>query len=382
MLFSILASVTACTGQNTYHSADANHPDSAQAENRFMPSAPYDPPAGGDAYAESSGNTVIHTLMDSKTHQPWAYLPLPASWKINTAGSTSQPAITGPNGLEIYAGQYQHFMYSNDPMTTQVYQSSGIAMRPPVGIQNLIFNDLNASLRKQGLEYVGQFPLPLVARADRSYMDQLYVSGQRNYRFEAAGTEWKTRTGKKVCIVVHYNEMPSAGMMLWGYSVQSLTAEPGYYEEARNAYIHGLASIKYDEQRIAEYNYNEKAKENRNRADHNARMQSNQQAFETRQRIHNETYETINKASMNGYYSRNESMNRNQHAYTNYIYGENTVTDPASGESYQVEGYYNQYWMNGNGEYIPSNNNLYNPNLDPAMNHQNWQQAPENPYGK
>jgi len=50
------------------------------------------------------------------------------------------------------------------------------------------------------------------------------------------------------------------------------------------------------------------------------------------------------------------------------------MTDPNSGNTYKVQEGYNQYWSNGNNEYIGSNDAYYNPNTDNSVNNQNWQQ--------
>jgi len=87
-----------------------------------------------------------------------------------------------------------------------------------------------------------------------------------------------------------------------------------------------------------------------------------------------EPMDAINKASMDGYNSRMESMDHNQQQFTNYIKDEYTVANP-NGQQYQVESGSNQYWMNNNGEYIPSNDVMYDPNADNAVNNQTWQEV-------
>lgn len=340
------------------------------------------PESNNQQVAQGGENIVMHPMMDPKTNTPFAQVPLPASWKMNQSNQQGAPMITGPNGLKIYGSGFRSFMYSTDPMAQQAYQSQGQKMRQPIGIDNVMRQDITEMAQKNGLTFVRQFPLPQVARNDQSYMNQLYSTGPKNNKMQAVGSDWTDKNGKKLFIALHYMEMNAGGMTTWGYNLQSLEADNSYFETAKSNYINGLSNMQYNQQQINAYNQNETSNLNQSQAAHNQKMHNNQTAFEAQQRNHQETYNSINKSSMDAYNNTNESMDRNQHAYTNYIKGEESVTDPSNGQSYQVEGNSDQYWMNGNGEYVPSNNSTYDPNQDPNLNNENWQEAPVNPYGK
>lgn len=58
------------------------------------------------------------------------------------------------------------------------------------------------------------------------------------------------------------------------------------------------------------------------------------------------------------------------------IYERTNVLD-SSGQQYKVQAGSNNYWMNSDGEYIGTQYQDYNPNLDDAMNAQRWQQLHE-----
>ena len=48
-----------------------------------------------------------------------------------------------------------------------------------------------------------------------------------------------------------------------------------------------------------------------------------------------------------------------------------------TGQRYKVSSGSNQYWMNSNGEYIGTDRQDYNPNLDENMNNVKWQELNE-----
>lgn len=380
--------ISSCTGQNNsnnsteespYFQNNKNANPSGEANNQTATMMNKGSNLHTSNSSQSSGKIVMHAIMDPKTKSPFSHIPLPANWKIQSTAATGSPSIVGP-GIEIYSYPYQTFMYSNDPMTQQAYQYAGQQMRQPAGIENVISQDLMQWAQGNGLQFKKQYGLPKVAQANKSYMDQLYTYGAQQNSFQAAGTEWIDNKGKKVLIVINYNENRSQGFVMWGYYVQLLKSDAAGFDEARDYYLNGLINTQYNQQHIQAYNQQEASKLQGSAAAHNQKMQNNQANFEAQQRLHRSTYDAVNKSSMDAYNNRMESMDRNQHNTINTIREENTVTNPSNGQQYQVEGHSNQYWMNSEGEYIPSNNSLYDPNLDPAVNGQSWEEAPVSPY--
>lgn len=59
------------------------------------------------------------------------------------------------------------------------------------------------------------------------------------------------------------------------------------------------------------------------------------------------------------------------------IRGEQSMRDPNTGQTYKVESGSDQYWKNDQGEYIKSDDKFYNPNRDPNVNKQDWNEMEE-----
>ncbi len=234
--------------------------------------------------------------------------------------------------------------------------------------------------QQTGSKFIKQYPLPQIARADKSYGDQLYKVGQAQTNYQAAASEWEDGKGNRAMIVVHYTENSGAGSVYWGYYVQVIGSKASDFENAKSIYLNALANTQYNPQHIAAYNQREAAKSNQSWSAHNQKMKNNQANFEAQQRAHQSSVDAWNKSSMDAYNSRSASQDRMQNQTINSINETQNVTDPNNGQTYQVEGYSNQYWMNGQGEYIPSDNSLYNPNMDNDVNNQNWEEAPVSPY--
>ena len=74
---------------------------------------------------------------------------------------------------------------------------------------------------------------------------------------------------------------------------------------------------------------------------------------------------------MDGYFARSAAYDRMGENYSEAIRSVDSYVDPTSDFSPQLPGGYDQAWSNGLGEYIVSNDHLFDPNLNSTMN---WQQ--------
>ncbi len=169
-------------------------------------------------------------------------------------------------------------------------------------------------------------------------------------------------------------------MQNWSYWLSGLTAETTHFESAKKQLIFSLANVRYALEPIAAYNQREAQKAGQSWAAHNQRMAQNQAAFEAQQRAFVNKSNAINDAIMNGWRERNASSDRQHEQFVDAITEKTKVTNTATGQTYKVQSGYNQYWMNNNGEYISTNQYDYNPNLDDAMNNQQWEELKETKY--
>ncbi len=331
---------------------------------------------GKTGATRSDGRVVWQTIMSGTDNAPFARMPLPESWKIHNNVPAGNPTLTGVGGVEGYSLPGSFNMYSNDPMTQQAYQYSGTPMRAPIGIKGVIHQELKAKFQQDGSRLLDEYDLPLLAQKDREYRSRLFKVGQSQDSFQVMGTDWIDKENKKFCLIIHYSESVGMGNVMWGYYMETISANPENFEKAKIIYINALANIEHSQQHIDRYNQRERQKQQSSMATHNENMQNNQRQFEARQKIHRETNDAINQSSMNAYNDRNASSDRSQQGFVNSMREETTVQDPSNGNYYQVDANANQNWMNGNGEVIQSNDAFYNPNQDHDVNQYNWEEAP------
>lgn len=373
--FLLLAlSFLAATGCNNdpsndqYAMAEEGYGDTGYNDERGMDAGTDQPTNNG------GGNVTLHNVVDAKTGMVSYQIPLPASWKIVTPQNPQDPQIVGPGGVKVFYRSGSTNTYSNDPNMQRSYQMAGQAMRRPMDISAYLQQDLVPQMTGNGFQLMKQYPIPQVAERNRAYSAKLFkVAPSRDQHF-ALGTEWRNQEGKPLFMIVNMSVSQGQNDAFWYTNMQALTADQDQYESAKRALLNGIINTQDNPQQIAAYNASEQQKANQSWSQHNTKMQQNQRNFDQQQATHRSTWDAINKASMDGYNSGMESMDHNQQQFTNYIKDEYTVANP-NGQQYQVESGSNQYWMNNNGEYIPSNDVMYDPNADNAVNNQTWQEV-------
>jgi hypothetical protein len=331
---------------------------------------------GNAASPQGDGDQVtMHPITDPKTGMVSQRIPLPSSWRIEKTVQPNGPAITGPGGVKVYYRPGGSYTYSNDPYMQQTYQMAGMSMRSPIDISTYIQQDLSPAMGKMGMRLVKQFPLPQVAAKNESYSAQLFKAAPSREQHSSMGSDWVNAKGEPLFVVV--NMMVSRGQndVFWNANIQMLEAEPANMERAKTALINSIVNTQYNPQQIAAYNAAEQQKTNQSWSQHNAKMQQNQSNFDRQQAMHRNTVDAVNNSMMSTYNSQNASGDHMQRDFINTMRGEETVNNPADGQQYQVESGANQYWMNNNNEYIPSNNTMFDPNADPNLWNQQWQEV-------
>ena len=332
--------------------------------------------SGTAANTTNGGEKVVmHPFTDPTTGMVSHQVPYPASWKISEATQGNAPAITGPRGLKVYYWGGESFTYSNDPYTQQSYQMAGMPMRLPVDINTYVQQDVAKVMGKKGMRLVKQYPLPQVAASSEAYGSQLYHSEPSRDYYSAMGTEWTNEKGESTFMIVNMRVSQSQSLVFWNTSMQLVSAEKGTMPSAQAALVNSMVNTQYNPQNIAAFNADQQRKHSQSLAQQNAQRQETQRHTDYRQKLHKETQDYVNKSQQDAYNYRQEVNDGIQHSFNNYLNDENTVRDNNTGERYQVQTGANQYWMNNNNEYIPSNDALYNPNQNQNTWDQQWQEV-------
>lgn len=333
-----------------------------------------------------AGNTeiVYKPEYDSNMQMIISYLPVPKSWNLNKITAPDQPSIVGPQDVKVYDFNSRIFNFSSNPQTIRFYQSKGMEIRKPLTAEAIIDQDIAPLARQEGAKHIRQYRLPKLAQKNLAFMNQLYTWYPTQTSVDVLASEWRGKDGIRSIMILTYYQyfIPSSGMLSWHYQGKALEAPENQFDVAKKIFIEALLNRRYNPNYIQTYNRTEQQKHAAHRqnmrnqqAAHQQRMRNNQAAFEATQRTIRESNDAVNRSMMQSWRNRQESMDRTQQRTVNSIRDEETVYNSGTGQNYQVESGADQYWMNNDGEYIPSNDQFYNPNTDPNLNDQEWNEA-------
>lgn len=346
--------------------------------------APYAGQASGNSASSTSeqaqqpvqqqGGVRTITIPSKDFNMPMAQMDLPARWKVqanpNGAWRVDEP------GLKVHDVAGGSFTYGNGQLA-RMYQQSGTNLRAPMSPEQVVQQDAVPRMRKEGYELIGQNDAPAVARADQRGLDGLYSVAPTGKSCRSNISEWR-KGDQRVALVMHWSAMGDQEMMNWSYYFTQLETTSARFEQEKQALVNSLASLRFNPAYFAAYAQSEQQKAGQSWAAHNQRMQANQAAFDAQQRTHRETWGAINDASMSAYQDRMNSMDRMQNATINGIRGEQDAMNPYNGEQGKVQSGYGQYWMNSEGQYIGTDDVMYDPNVNSDRVGQ-WRQAPTKP---
>ena len=298
---------------------------------------------------------------------------LPSDWKIHN--EPGKAAFSGPNDIFVFHLPTRNFVYSDDPMTRQIYSQQGIAMRRFASAQEIVTEDLVPIATKEGSKLIRVYDAPKIAEADSKVQDMMYKIGNHQNRYEAAISEWEDKNGKPYAIIVHVNGSNIGNMEMWMYSGHILDAPKEQFSGAVRTLSEGLASMEYNPRYFDQYNANEMNRESASWAAHNRKMSAQQQNFDSQQAAYKAKTDAVNSSIMSAYNERNASSDRIHNRFLNYIKDENTVVNRSDGQRYQVQTGSDQYWMNSDGQYIGTNDPNYDPNRNQGTENQTWTEA-------
>ncbi len=257
-----------------------------------------------------------------------------------------------------------------------MYQQSGMQVQFPKTIDQVIKEGFMEYANKINRKLVGKYPLPQIAAWDKQFDDQLYKSMPSQKSFNVMGLEWRDPDGTSFLTVLHHFVSYDQYGGYWGINYSILETSEKDFEQAKNIYLNGLLNQQINPQWLQAVNQQDMQLAQQSNAGHPQRM-ADIKAFGDRNTANHNSRMAAMDQNMNTWRANQASGDRNQEQFIDYINGNTNVSNPNTGQTYKVEDGANQYWMNNNGEYIKSDNSLYDPNLDQNINKQTWTEYEE-----
>lgn len=312
-------------------------------------------------------------IMSKQFGIPVGTMPIPSSWKKSN-NKKENILFESNDGVKVYGERFKSHFYSNNQQQNYYAKQGGKIIQAPKNINRVIHEDLKPYAESQGLRLVNQFPIPQLAKFDKRFDSYLFKSTPENKQYQCIATEWIDKNGDKSIGIIRYftNHYTTVGGMDWGYTLNSMGAPKNSYEQAKKDFINSLVNFQINPQWVQTNNRHYANLTQQSRTGHQQRMAAiNAQGKAIRNT--GNTYSSITDSNHESW-RRRQGMSDAGHSNSinSGVWERSTISNPNTGQTYQVEGQNNYYYGNNNNEYIGTDNALYNPSINNTINNQGW----------
>lgn len=327
---------------------------------------------------DTNGSKKTFVIKDPSNGMTYGTMPIPQSWKPTP--NDKETYIQGPNGIKVFKDASNFFMYSNDPGFNQFMQQQGNQVRPVMQMEDFFNKDIKPLAEKEGSRLVNKYPLKQMADID-SRIDMMFVKTmQENKMISAMVTEWEDNKGNKSILLIKHNVTNYGnGSQSWGFTLSGMEAPSAIYNQAKNDFMIALLNVRINPQYVQAINQKTQQQAKQKNAGHQARMASIKAFGENNTRNFN-ARSAANDARHNSWQAGQAASDNSHRQFINGINETSTMTDN-NGNYYQVQGYSNNTWVNGNNQAIQTDDYNYNPNGDINTNGTDWRQLNETDNG-
>ena len=298
---------------------------------------------------------IFHKIDDTQRNMVMCYQPIPSDWKYLDKLDEDGAYIKGNNNVRVLMPRNNLFVYSQLPGYNQMMAEVGHQIKPLKSVEQLVKEELTPLFSKDGINLLKQYHLPKLKAYDENYDEMMFTSVPQQKSFEVLATEWGDNKGNRLLLIIRQYISYTQEACNWGYMVNMLDAPKPYFETAKANYIYSLENTKYNPQwRYACYMEDAKkaAQAGKLHQQRMANLRAEGQRIIERGKAHSAMVDSNHKRFMDSHLERQ------------------TVSTGST--NYQVDAGSNVYWVNNDGEYIPTNDFNFDPNLDPNLNNQTW----------
>lgn len=305
---------------------------------------------------EGSNALVMKELRDPQSGKVSMYMPLPADWKITDKG------IEGPVGTTV-----QEF-----PGGSFNWQQRQIS-----SVDQIIQEDVIQLIQKNGAQFLRTIDLPDVEQRDKLLGSQYWQAPSSQRAYETKGVEIRDAEGKSVLLVVHLTQtIGQYGVAHNHYYLHALTSNEDRYKKDKQILQFALANRQSNPEVVLAANKKMQQDYIRRKRLFDERMRQSWATFNAWNKNHVKTWSDINESSMASW-RRREAMRDAGHANAvDGVLERERIVDPNSGRQLEVDAGYKYYYTNGQGDWIGTNSEFFNPAQHPDLNHQEWRRTP------
>jgi hypothetical protein len=328
-------------------------------------------------------NITFQNKMDPATGMVRLRVPLPKGWRIDPDPNTAIE-IVGPDNIAVYQQKPAAFAYSNDPFSLETIRMMGQQIHPVISLQEYLKRYLLPGYRNQGHRLVKSYPIPEVANRFESITKMTPKVFVQRRTMDVLGTEWELSDGRRAFVLLSQSVAYGRGPVHWTVGYYEVVAPLERFEYARDAMIYASANIEMNPKFVRFQNNKMLADIERTQRQGNEALRQSRQAHLQRMNAIaargrtsaniGKTYSDILDINHSGYLKRGDMVSAGQSKSINAIGERSVITNGNTGEQYQVDSGSKYYWVNNNGEYIGTDNSLFDPRAQNGFNKWNWNQ--------
>lgn len=295
-------------------------------------------------------------LRDPESGQVTMYMPLPSDWRISGNG------IEGPDGTTL-----QEF-----PGGSFNGQQRRIS-----SVNQIIREDISQDIHRNGAQFSGIIDLPEIERRDQRLGSQYWEAMPSQREYQTKGVEVRDANGRPVLLVVHFTQTRTQyGVAHNGYYLHVLTSGDERYEKDKEILRFALANRQSNPEAVLAFNKKMQQDYIRRQRLFDERMRQARATFDAWNKNHVETWNSINESSMAGWRAQEEMRDAGHARSVDGVLERERIVDPSSGRQLDVDAGYKYYYTNGQGDWLGTNSEFFNPAQEPELNHQEWRRTP------
>ncbi len=284
-------------------------------------------------------------------------MPLPEDWNATAEG------LGGPGGAQM------------KEVMGGTFEGGGVTM------DQIIEGRLLPLLKQSGNRITRIEDQPQLARLNKEHQALYWTVTPTRTQHAVKSIEYEDDQGLKGLIIVHFTQMTSQFSALHQYYMHILESPAAQFASSKAVALHALANKQLNPEYLAVVNQREQQRAATSNQQFNQRQRQRQQQFDSWMATQRQTSSAALDSGMESWRRRQGMVDAGQERLVDSIGGNTQVVHPGTGESWKVEDGHNRYYMNNDGQYIPTDSYFYNPNMDPGMNNQEWTEVTPGAYG-
>jgi hypothetical protein len=290
-----------------------------------------------------------------------AQIPLPAGWQVAGPVGSDQVFMTGPGGVKVSGSSSRQFFYSNDPSMMQLFQSQNKQVSPFIPLQQILDTHIKPQIQSQGGKLLKNYHHPeLERRQTHVFQNIMSVYGVQHAQAFIMVTEWASPDGKSKSLIMLIQRFVQSNAVNshWSLAMDELEAPAHLFDQAKETFLRAMVNLHYDLEA-------DRATAKQAKRQSDASIARNERMYQYKSPLvapqQSGSSPSVLDISMEGYKKRNGMIDQGHQNTINGIREENTVSNPYSGQSMQVQQGYKRTFVDPYGNYYQTDDPFFNP---------------------